>query len=70
MSLPRNSELRVNESARKMQATDLMAFSDAWNRHDEDAIMTIFTKDCVFLRGLGRAFRRQKKGQRRRSRVF
>jgi ketosteroid isomerase-like protein len=26
----------------------LAAFSDAWNRHDIDALMTFMTDDCVF----------------------
>ena len=26
----------------------LAAFSDAWNRHDVDALMTFMTDDCVF----------------------
>lgn len=26
----------------------LTAFSDAWNRHDIDALMTFMTEDCVF----------------------
>lgn len=26
----------------------LQAFSDAWNRHDIDALMTFMTDDCIF----------------------
>lgn len=31
----------------------LAAFSDAWNRHDVDALMTFMTDDCVFETAAG-----------------
>lgn len=31
----------------------LKAFSDAWNRHDIDALMTYMTDDCVFQTAAG-----------------
>jgi ketosteroid isomerase-like protein len=31
----------------------LDAFSDAWNRHDIDAILAAMTEDCVFQPGTG-----------------
>lgn len=31
----------------------LTAFSDAWNRHDIDALMTYMTDDCVFQTAAG-----------------
>lgn len=31
----------------------LQAFSDAWNRHDIDALMSFMTKDCVFESSAG-----------------
>ena len=31
----------------------LSAFSDAWNRHDVDALMTFMTDDCVFETAAG-----------------
>lgn len=31
----------------------LSAFSDAWNRHDIDALMTFMTDDCVFETAAG-----------------
>ena len=31
----------------------LAAFSDAWNRHDVDALMTFMSDDCVFLTAAG-----------------
>jgi ketosteroid isomerase-like protein len=30
-------------------ADTLAAFSDAWNRHDIDALMSFMTEDCVFM---------------------
>ena len=30
-------------------AATLEAFSDAWNRHDIDALMAFMTDDCVFM---------------------
>ena len=31
----------------------LAAFSDAWNRHDVDALMSFMTEDCVFQTAAG-----------------
>ena len=31
----------------------LAAFSDAWNRHDVDALMSFMSDDCVFLSAAG-----------------
>ena len=31
----------------------LQAFTDAWNRHDIDALMTFMTDDCVFQSAAG-----------------
>ena len=31
----------------------LEAFSDAWNRHDIDALMAFMTDDCVFMTAAG-----------------
>lgn len=31
----------------------LQAFSDAWNRHDIDALMSFMTEDCVFETAAG-----------------
>lgn len=31
-----------------MTVETLVAFADAWNRHDIDALMTFMTDDCVF----------------------
>jgi steroid delta-isomerase-like uncharacterized protein len=31
----------------------LAAFSDAWNRHDIDALMSFMSDDCVFLTAAG-----------------
>ena len=32
----------------------LIAFTDAWNRHDVDALMSFMTDDCVFMTAGGR----------------
>jgi len=36
-----------------MTKDDLQAYSDAWNAHDIDRIMTYHTEDCVFDTGGG-----------------
>jgi ketosteroid isomerase-like protein len=33
--------------------TTLAAFSDAWNRHDIDALMSFMSEDCVFQTAAG-----------------
>ena len=39
----------MSEVAAKTITTEfLQAFSDAWNRHDIDALMSFMTDDCVF----------------------
>ena len=36
-----------------MNEVDLQKYSDAWNAHDIDKIMSFHTKDCVFETGGG-----------------
>lgn len=36
-----------------MNEQDLQAYSDAWNAHDIDTIMSFHTQDCVFETGGG-----------------
>ena len=36
-----------------MNIQDLQAYSDAWNAHDIDAIMSYMTQDCIFDTGGG-----------------
>jgi ketosteroid isomerase-like protein len=45
-------------------ATTLAAFSQAWNRHDVDALMSFMTDDCVFETAAGpQAFGTRHSGQ-------
>jgi ketosteroid isomerase-like protein len=37
------------ETFAPVTAATLEAFSDAWNRHDIDALMAFMTDDCVFM---------------------
>jgi steroid delta-isomerase-like uncharacterized protein len=37
----------------RVTAETLQAFTDAWNRHDIDALMSFMTDDCVFLSAAG-----------------
>ena len=37
----------------EVTAEVLLAFADAWNRHDVDAIMSFMTEDCVFEASAG-----------------
>jgi hypothetical protein len=37
-----------------MTHDDLEKFSEAWNRHDIDAIMAMMTEDCIFETGGGK----------------
>ena len=37
------------ETRTPVTAATLEAFSDAWNRHDIDALMAFMTDDCVFM---------------------
>ena len=36
-----------------MTEEDLQAYSDAWNNHDIDAVMSFMTEDCIFDTGGG-----------------
>ena len=36
-----------------MNKDDLQAYTDAWNEHDIDTIMSFMTEDCEFLTGGG-----------------
>ncbi len=38
---------------RPVTTTTLAAFSDAWNRHDIDALMSFMSEDCVFQTAAG-----------------
>ena len=40
-------------TAAPVTAETLAAFSDAWNRHDIDALMTFMSDDCVFQTAAG-----------------
>ena len=40
-------------SSRQIDVAFLQSFSDAWNRHDVDALMTFMTDDCVFETAAG-----------------
>jgi ketosteroid isomerase-like protein len=42
-------------SSTLVTAETLAAFSDAWNRHDIDALMSFMTDDCVFMTAGGPA---------------
>ncbi len=37
-----------------MDTDDLQAYSDAWNAHDIDKIMSYHTEDCIFETGGGK----------------
>ena len=39
----------VPSSPDRVTVETLSAFSDAWNRHDLDALMSFMTDDCVFM---------------------
>ncbi len=39
--------------ARPVTTATLAAFSDAWNRHDIDALMSFMSEDCVFQTAAG-----------------
>ncbi|MGE0313332.1 MAG: nuclear transport factor 2 family protein [Lautropia sp.] len=39
----------MNPSPPPVTADTLAAFSDAWNRHDADALMSFMSDDCVFM---------------------
>lgn len=40
-------------STTPVTAETLAAFSDAWNRHDIDALMSFMSDDCLFLTAAG-----------------
>jgi ketosteroid isomerase-like protein len=39
----------VSSSPHHVTTDTLAAFSEAWNRHDLDALMSFMTDDCVFM---------------------
>jgi steroid delta-isomerase-like uncharacterized protein len=43
----------MSETFAPVTAATLEAFSDAWNRHDIDALMSFMSDDCVFLTAAG-----------------
>lgn len=50
MSSPDNANANVNAP---VTTATLAAFSDAWNRHDLDALMSFMSDDCVFQTATG-----------------
>jgi len=49
----RSSKATVSRSMDAVTVETLAAFSDAWNRHDVDALMSFMSDDCVFLSAAG-----------------
>ncbi len=43
----------MTPSSATVTTATLEAFSDAWNRHDVDALMSFMTEDCVFQTAAG-----------------
>jgi len=43
----------MTSSPAAVTAATLAAFSDAWNRHDIDALMSFMSEDCVFETAAG-----------------
>ncbi|WHZ10911.1 MAG: protein of unknown function DUF1486 [Burkholderiaceae bacterium] len=43
----------MSQASQPITAATLAAFSDAWNRHDVDALMRFMSDDCVFLTAAG-----------------
>jgi len=43
----------MNSAAPAVTPATLVAFSDAWNRHDIDALMSFMSDDCVFQTAAG-----------------
>jgi steroid delta-isomerase-like uncharacterized protein len=43
----------MNPSPPAVTVETLAAFSDAWNRHDVDALMSFMSEDCVFETAAG-----------------
>lgn len=43
----------MSQPSQTITAATLAAFSDAWNRHDIDALMSFMSDDCVFLTAAG-----------------
>ena len=43
----------MSETCPPVTVATLEAFSDAWNRHDIDALMSFMTDDCVFMTAAG-----------------
>ena len=39
----------MSSSPKQVTIDTLTAFSEAWNRHDIDALMSFMTDDCVFM---------------------
>ena len=46
----------MTETVSPVTVEDLRAFADAWDRHDLDAIMSVFTDNCIFIAGWGERF--------------
>jgi len=49
----------MTETVSPVTVEDLRAFADAWDRHDLDAIMSVFTDNCIFIAGWGERFEGQ-----------
>jgi steroid delta-isomerase-like uncharacterized protein len=45
--------MNATPAHRPIDEQTLQAFSDAWNRHDLDALMSFMTDDCVFETAAG-----------------
>lgn len=45
----------MNSKEQEAAVATLVAFSDAFNRHDPDAIMRFMTTDCVFVTAMARS---------------
>jgi steroid delta-isomerase-like uncharacterized protein len=43
----------VSATSKPVTVDTLAAFSDAWNRHDVDALMSFMSDDCVFQTAAG-----------------
>ena len=44
---------RMSQNHPPVTVATLEAFSEAWNRHDIDALMSFMTDDCVFMTAAG-----------------
>jgi ketosteroid isomerase-like protein len=50
---PLPKESRMSTAHPPVTEATLAAFSDAWNRHDVDALMSFMSEDCVFETAAG-----------------